>query len=134
MDSLITQYRALQFLAHRAHNMVKGPTFFEDHEFLGELYPAYEAAYDSLVERVIGLGSEKLSITKINRVAADMSAVAPDETKAETFFRIILKGEKDLCGLIDKAMAKASNGTQDLLQGLCNASEARQYQLKQRLG
>jgi DNA-binding ferritin-like protein len=114
--------------------MVKGPTFFEDHEFLGELYPAYEAAYDSLVERVIGLGSEKLSITKINRVAADMSAVAPDETKAETFFRIILKGEKDLCGLIDKAMAKASNGTQDLLQGLCNASEARQYQLKQRLG
>ena len=133
MDSLITQLRALQFLAHRAHNVIKGPTFFEDHEFFGELYPAYEAAYDSAVERVIGCGTEKLSIAKINIAASKMSDILPDETKPEPFFRAILKGEKDLCGMIDEAVKKASQGTQNLLQGICDASEVRQYQLKQRL-
>ena len=133
MDSLITQLRALQFLAHRAHHVTKGPTFFEDHEFLGELYPAYEAAYDSAVERVIGLGTEKLSIAKINIAAAKMSAILPDETKPEPFFRAILKGEKDLCGMIDEAVKEASQGTQNLLQGFADESEARQYKLKQRL-
>ena len=133
MDSLITQLRALQFLAHRAHNVIKGPTFFEDHEFLGELYPAYEAAYDSAVERVIGLGTEKLNLSKINVAASQMSDILPNETKPEPFLRAILKGEKDLCGMIDKAVEKASQGTQNLLQGFADQSEARQYQLKQRL-
>jgi len=133
MDSLITQLRALQFLAHRAHNVVKGPTFFEDHEFLGELYPAYEAAYDSAVERVIGLGTEKLNLSKINIAASQMSDILPNETKPEPFLRAILKGEKDLCKMIDEAVEKASQGTQNLLQGICDDSEKRQYQLKQRL-
>jgi DNA-binding ferritin-like protein len=133
MDSLITQLRALQFLAHRAHNVIKGPTFFEDHEFLGELYPAYEAAYDSSVERVIGLGTEKLNLSKINIAASQMSDILPNETKPEPFLRAILKGEKDLCGMIDEAVEKASQGTQNLLQGFADQSEARQYQLKQRL-
>jgi len=133
MDSLITQLRALQFLAHRAHNVIKGPTFFEDHEFLGELYPAYEAAYDSAVERVIGLGTEKLNLSKINVAASQMSDILPNETKPEPFLRAILKGEKDLCGMIDEAVEKASQGTQNLLQGFADQSEARQYQLKQRL-
>jgi DNA-binding ferritin-like protein len=133
MDSLITQLRALQFLAHRAHNVIKGPTFFEDHEFLGELYPAYEAAYDSAVERVIGLGTEKLNLSKINIAASQMSDILPNETKPEPFLRAILKGEKDLCKMIDEAVEKASQGTQNLLQGFADQSEARQYQLKQRL-
>lgn len=133
MDSLITQLRALQFLAHRAHNVIKGPTFFEDHEFLGGLYPAYEAAYDSAVERVIGLGTEKLNLSKINIAASQMSDILPNETKPEPFLRAILKGEKDLCGMIDEAVKKASQGTQNLLQGICDDSEKRQYQLKQRL-
>lgn len=133
MDSLITQLRALQFLAHRAHNVIKGPTFFEDHEFLGKLYPAYEEAYDSAVERVIGLGTEKLSLAKINIAASKMSDILPDETKPEPFFRAILKGEKDLCGMIDEAVKEASQGTQNLLQGFADESEARQYKLKQRL-
>lgn len=133
MDSLITQLRALQFFAHRAHNVIKGPTFFEDHEFLGELYPAYESAYDSAVERVIGLGTEKLNLPKINIAAAEMSNIMPNETKPEPFFRAILKGEKDLCGMIDEAVREASQGTQNLLQGFADESEARQYKLKQRL-
>jgi len=50
MSSIATLLRALQFLAHRAHNVIKGPTFFEDHKFLGKLYPDYEAAYDDIIQ------------------------------------------------------------------------------------
>jgi DNA-binding ferritin-like protein len=126
MENLITQFRALQFLAHRVHNKVKGSTFGEDHEFFGELYPAYETAYDSLVERMIGL-EKPLNINKVNKAAAEMSSVAPN------FLKILLKGEEDLCSMIAKENPKATLGTQNLLQQLCDDSEARQYQIKQRL-
>ena len=133
MDSIVIQLRALQFLAHRAHNVVKGPTFFEDHEFLGELYPAYETAYDDLVERIIGTKAESLSICKVNKAAAEMSSVAPNETKPDAFFRIILKGEKDLCALIEKSIKEQTQGTQNLLADIADNSEGRIYRLKQRL-
>lgn len=133
METIITQFRALQMFAHRAHNKVKGATFGEDHEFFGELYPAYETAYDSLVERTIGL-EKPVNITKINKAAAQMSDVAPASTDRTNFLKIILAGEKDLCSMIAKENDKASLGTQNLLQQLCDDSEARQYQIKQRLG
>ena len=133
METIITQFRALQFLAHRAHNKVKGPTFGEDHEFFGELYPAYETAYDSLVERMIGL-EKALNIDKVNKAAAEMSSVAPNLTDRTSFLKILLKGEEDLCAMIAKENPKATLGTQNLLQQFCDDSEARQYQIKQRLG
>lgn len=133
MDSIVIQLRALDFLAHRAHNVTKGPTFFEDHEFLGELYPAYETAYDDLVERIIGTDTESLSICKVNKAAAEMSSVAPNETKPDAFFRIILKGEKDLCALIEKSIKEQTQGTQNMLAQLADDAERRIYKLKQRL-
>ena len=133
MDSTVAQLRALQFLAHRAHNVVKGATFFEDHEFLGELYPAYEKAYDDLVERIIGTNAENLSICKVNKAAAEMSSVSPNETSPEVFFRIILKGEKDLCAMIEESIKDQTQGTQNLLAQIADDSEKRIYSLKQRL-
>lgn len=133
MDSIVAQLRALQFLAHRAHNVAKGPTFFEDHEFLGELYPAYETAYDELVERIIGTNAESLNICKVNKAAAEMSSVAPNETKPDAFFRGILKGEKDLCALIEKSIKEQTQGTQNLLAQFADDSEKRQFLIKSRL-
>jgi DNA-binding ferritin-like protein len=133
MDSTVAQLRALQFLAHRAHNVVKGTTFFEDHEFFGELYPAYEKAYDDLVERIIGTNAESLSICKVNKAAAEMSSVSPNETNPEAFFRIILKGEKDLCAMIEESIEEQTQGTQNLLAQIADDSEKRIYSLKQRL-
>ena len=133
MDSIVAQLRALQFLSHRAHNVVKGPTFFEDHEFLGELYPAYEKAYDDLVERIIGTNAESLSICRVNKAAAEMSSVSPNETSPEAFFRIILKGEKDLCAMIEESIKEQTQGTQNLLAQIADDSEKRIYSLKQRL-
>jgi len=133
MDHIALQLRAMQFLAHRAHNDVNGPTFFADHEFLGELYPAYESAYDSVVERIIGLSREKIDIAQMNVDAAKMACVKPNETGCEAMIKVLLKAEQDLCLLVAKNMEDATDGTQNLIQGIADQSEARQYRMKKRL-
>ena len=56
MKDLAIYYRCAQFYSHAAHNLAFGDEFFQDHEYLGELYGAYETAYDDIIERMIGLG------------------------------------------------------------------------------
>lgn len=123
--------RALQLYAHNAHNLAKGKTFLEDHEFLGELYGAYEGEYDSIVERMIGLGEEP-DLNDITKQAAD-AATANEFKDNENAFSVLLVTEKELCSSIEKDMTDASNGTQNLLQGIADNSEMRQYKLKRRL-
>lgn len=123
--------RALQLYAHNAHNLAKGKTFLEDHEFFGELYSAYEGEYDSIVERMIGLGEEP-DLNDITKQAAD-AATANEFKDNENAFSVLLVTEKELCSSIEKDMTDASNGTQNLLQGIADNSEMRQYKLKRRL-
>lgn len=123
--------RALQLYAHNAHNLAKGKTFLEDHEFFGELYGAYEGEYDSIVERMIGLGEEP-DLNDITKQAAD-AATANEFKDNENAFSVLLVTEKELCSSIEKDMTDASNGTQNLLQGIADNSEMRQYKLKRRL-
>lgn len=123
--------RALQLYSHNAHNLAKGKTFLQDHDFLGELYPAYEGEYDSLVERMIGLGEEP-DLNDITKQAAD-AATANEFKDNDGAFSVLLVTEKELCASIQKDMTDASDGTQNLLQTIADNSEMRQYKLKRRL-
>lgn len=133
MQALALQLRALQFLAHRAHNECNGDTFFQDHSFLGGLYKSYEEHYDNVIERIIGLENEQISISKINQQAAEMSSVNPVSKDCAVFFKILLKGEEDVCTLVKAMAPKATDGTQNLLQAIADESEKTQYKLKKRL-
>ena len=133
MSSIATLLRALQFLAHRAHNECNGLTFFQDHNFLGGLYKSYEDHYDDVIERIIGLEKEVINISQINKEAVEMSSVNSGSKDCEVFFKVILKGEEDLCKLIKAAMPKATDGTQNLLQAIADNSEKTQYKIKKRL-
>jgi len=129
---LAEHYRAAQFFAHNAHNLTKGATFFEDHEFLGELYGAYEAAYDTLVERAVLLEMNPDPRT-ITKAAADRVAKLPLSLGA-TAFNAILDMEDDICAAIT-AMMKTDlpQGTLNLLQGLADESEKRQFLMERRV-
>lgn len=119
----------MQFYAHIAHNILGGDTFFQDHEFLGELYPQYEADYDALVERAIGNGEE------VDLVALHKEAVkglgAPNDYKE--CFKELLKYEKELCLLCEEVAEESSLGTNNLIAGIADKSEARQYKMQKRL-
>ena len=143
MERIATLLRHMQLYAHIAHNLTSGNTFFQDHEFLGELYPAYEAAYDSVVERMIGCELSP-DLIKINKNAANMlERVSFKEINSA--LSILLDCERTLCNLIEKEVVpnptshphggeKAlSQGSVQMLGDIANASEVRKYKIQQRL-
>jgi DNA-binding ferritin-like protein len=138
MHTLASFFRFLQQFAHVAHHMTFGCTFFEDHEFLGELYGEYEEAFDNVVERMVGLGklTSVADRLKIDAKAADILSKtdAEDFTEAEDWFETLYDLEKELCNEIEKlAKGKVSQGTLNLLAQFADDSEKRQYKLGQRI-
>jgi len=131
MENLALLLRSMQFYAHQAHNLISGEYFFQDHAFLGEIYPVYESGYDDVVERMIGLGNIP-DIAMINKRASDMLE-SETEISCKDAFDLLLYYETQLCDLITKLTPKSSVGTAQLIGDLANASESRQYKMKQRL-
>lgn len=132
LNKLASDFRFLQFYAHNAHNLIKGSTFFQDHGFLGELYPIYEGIYDGIIERMIGLG-EKVDLIEINEVAFNTMKKSGTSDNPSKIFGDLLQGEKYVCREIEKMLADYSEGTRQMLGNICDQSEMRQYKLKQRI-
>jgi DNA-binding ferritin-like protein len=59
MKVLLIHLRAMQLFTQHAHNLCGRVAFQQDHEFFGGVYEALDADYDSVVERIIGLGGEQ---------------------------------------------------------------------------
>lgn len=131
MHNLATLFRAAQLTAHEKHNTVQGPSFFEDHEYLGDLYGTYESAYDGVIERMIGLG-EKCDISGGNITAADLAKWFCDLEPLDKWPNIFLEIETRVQKEVDACCKGASSGTLNFLQGLADESEQRVYKLKQR--
>lgn len=122
--------RAAQLTAHNAHNMARGATFFEDHEFFGELYPAYEAEYDAVVERMLGLEQE-VDLIAINRQAVDISS-ANKPADDSGWLSALLAMEKRICAVAEQDARDASFGSNNFLQGIADSAEKRIYQFVRR--
>lgn len=128
-------FRFLQLYTHNAHNLAKGDTFFEDHEFLGELYAKYEDAYDATVERMIGLG-EKVDLMMLQKNAADMVAKEAQPSINDGWFKQILTGEHVIVSLVEKCFEEDdeyTQGTLNLLAQFADDAEVRIYKLTRRL-
>lgn len=134
MDLVALQLSILGTFARRAHHDTQGPTFFEDHETFGDLYQAYDAAYDSVVERIIGLGNN-IDLSKLAIDAATKAAFHPNEHSPEKLFADLLSGEKNLCAVCTADMMKpgTTEGTKNLLAQLCDDSEKRQFLVQKRI-
>lgn len=132
MQDLAIQFRAMQFIAHRAHNLASGPTFFEDHEHFATLYAAYEDAYDAVIERIIGIGG-KPDITDITKRAADMMGPYFDGMDSVDSFNGLLTFESMLRDIIDAMNKGASLGVQNMLQQFADDSQKRSYLIGQRV-
>lgn len=131
MKNLAIYLRALQLYSHNAHNLAKGKTFFEDHEFFGELYPAYESAYDMVVERIIGeLGD--CDLNEVTKKACDI-IYSKKFTDNDAALKFILTTEKELCAEIEAINDAESLGTQNMIQGIADESLIRQYKISRRL-
>ena len=117
MKDLAILYRAAQLLAHEKHNLVAGRTFFEDHEFLGDLYGTYETAYDGIVERMIGLGAMAgVDLCDVGVSAAQNAKSYSGEYTTEEWPQLFLDLEETLRRALSAAEKGASSGTINFLQ------------------
>lgn len=138
MKELLQHLRAMQLFAHAAHNLVNGPSFAPDHEFFGSAYSVHESDFDDLVERIIGkYGEQHVDFAGLTMQAAKMLASMQVSGKVsnEQFFEQQLAHEEQMCGMIDQlcGVAGVSEGTKQLLGNMADASEVRQYKIKQRI-
>ena len=132
LSKLAADFRFMQFYAHNAHNLIKGSTFFQDHGFLGELYPKYTEIYDTIVERIIG-ADEKIDLIKINQVAFETMKQAGITDDPKKIFINLLNFEEYVCNQIEDLVQGYSEGTRQMLGTIADESEVRQYKLKQRI-
>lgn len=132
MSEIAIIFKALNLYAHAAHNLASKSLFLQDHDFLAELYDKYDSEYDSVIERMIGLG-QPVDLKEINREAVDLFA-SLDLTVSENivFFQKIVELESLLLQAIKQEYALSSIGTQQLIGEQANQAEMRLYKLKQR--
>ena len=126
---LATILRAGQLFAHEKHNCAKGPTFFSDHAFLGEVYAAYESDYDDVIERHIGMTGECPDVRRIAQDALDLLEGFDDAWEG------ILVLDKSLCNFASEycSSEKVSEGCKQLVGEICNKAEKRTYLINRRI-
>ena len=136
MLELICTLRASQLFLHHAHLLAKGSLFIQDHEFLGELYGQLEDEFDSVCERLIGLGGEEhlnLSIVMM-KVTDKLKSVPSIVSENKVYFQKQLEFEKSICSQIEELAASGvSEGTLQLIGDIANNSEKRQYKIGRRV-
>ena len=130
--------RSIQLFTHSAHNLCKGATFHEDHSFFGDVYGKAEGWYDSVVERIIGLGyEEQINLQSILSGVVQELSGAPSTNKSVTDFYLFLALQLDeatkMCGQICKH-PDATEGTKQLIGGIADELEVLEYKVQRRLG
>jgi DNA-binding ferritin-like protein len=128
MIELAILYRAINLFSHHAHNLTKGITFFEDHAFLGDLYPLMDDFYDSVIERYIGTKSDSLNLHEIVSKANDMLSKSNDK-----YFETIQSALEHALSMIKTISPKESLGTQNLLADQADKIEVLLYKIKRKL-
>lgn len=135
MKDLVATSRALNLYYHHLHNIAHGPAFEGDHEMMAEFYAELEGSYDMLIERYMGLGgsNDKECLLHVVRGVQSVIMGVPEGNNMETHFNHALDLEEGFRSMLSVEMMTASKGTENLLAGLADQSEARVYKLNQRL-
>lgn len=140
LASLGSMLQALYLLHQSAHWQSSGPTYYGDHLLFERLYKPIAKEVDAVGERAVGLGSPLL-VCPITTATLSAQLLqrwgkrhAPPETPLE-LAALSLRAERELLAAVDEALAlsKASDGVQNLLQGIADTHEGNVYLLQQRL-
>lgn len=135
LPKIALDLRTLHFYTQSAHHRAKGPTFFPDHEFLGEAYEAHALAFDAILEIALGDGLT-FDEQQINLHAAEAAAAltAKDGGSVPKMLQTVLDLEKRLQATLSAFASRADLGNQTYAGDLHRASKHRaSYFLTQRL-
>lgn len=138
MFELMALLRAMQLFAHSAHFFVARSIFFQDHAFFSEVYKQAEGHFDSVTERMIGLGMEKeLDLSSVmSAVQAKLKSAPSTSSKENKDFYVHLMDQVDeALELIEEICKdeKSSQGTIDMIAGIGSDFEVLKYKISRRL-
>jgi len=138
MLQLAILFRAMQLASHSAHNHCARTVFFQDHEFFGGVYSQAEGYYDSVAERMIGLGQEEqLKLQSVMAGVSQKLASAPSVGVKENkeFFIFLQSQAEEACKLCDSLCksGQLSEGTKQLIGGIADELEVLKYKISRRL-
>lgn len=138
LASLATMLNALYLLHQAAHWQTHGPTYYADHLMFQRLYKGIDKEIDGIGERAVNLGgpmmvcpitTSELSITLLADWGKGHGLDSP-----EKLVSLSLRAERSFLDALAVAMTyTATDGVQNLLQGIADAHEANVYLLDQRL-
>lgn len=102
---------------------------------MAEFYAAMDVAYDSLIERHMGLGGEmnKTELIDVIEEAHEALEEIPEGSDMQAHFEYSLNLESLFRSELNMTMQGASEGTKNLLQDLSDQSEVRTYKMRQRV-
>ena len=138
MLQLVVLFRAMQMTSHSAHLLCARTVFFQDHEFFGEVYGKAEGWFDSISERMIGLGQEEqLKLQPLMAAICQKLASAPSVGVKENkeFFIFLQSQAEEACKLCD-ALCKSgqlSEGSKQLIGGTADELEVLKYKISRRI-
>jgi DNA-binding ferritin-like protein len=135
MKDCIAMARMMNLFYHHLHNIASGVAFEGDHEMMLEFYEALDDAYDSLIERHIGLGGSmgKADLCEIIENAEEVLDMAPDSVDMLVNLQHAMGLEIGFRAFLQDVNMSASLGTQNLVQDQCDKSEIRSYKLSRRV-
>ena len=138
MFQLMACFRAMQLFAHSAHLLCSRVVFFQDHEFFGEIYGKAEGWFDSVSERMIGLGQEEqLKLQSVVSAVAQKLQNAPSTgSKENKEYYVYLNTQMDEAKKYCEELCKSgqlSEGTRQLLGGIADEIEGYKYKISRRI-
>jgi len=138
MRDLACRLRANQLYYHNAHNFIDGENFFGDHDFFADAYKASESAYDSVIERILGMGQGgELQMTQFHHEVASKLETAPayEAENPEEYFRYALKVELAVIQIVGAYVrsGECTVGTENMLAAIADEAEQRLYKIQSRL-
>lgn len=111
MFQIAVQLRALQLISQNFHHFCSRVVFMQDHEFFAEVYGSTQGSYDSVIERMIGLGREaEINIPLMMDQVSTLVKAAPVRVKENNEYIIVvdaLEHEKGSSPIIKAYMDNA---------------------------
>jgi hypothetical protein len=145
LASLLALLRAVYQLHQAHHWQSRGKSYYADHLLYQRLYEEILPEIDAVAERVVGLSRDPRLVDPSRQAQATQvilegfkeseAATAENVPPTEAAVMASLEAEMQLLRQIDALLAtQASNGVQNLLQGIADKHEGHVYLLQQRLG
>ena len=141
LPAVLVMLRSLAMIHQTHHWCTSGESYYADHLLFERLYGGVVAEIDSVAERAVGTGSQRLIQDAQNQASAVQRVVAmfPNDGTARGMLTTSLEAEKCFSECVPevvKALKDAgmlSRGTDNLLAGIEDKHEEHCYLLQQRL-